>query len=62
MKNVKWIFVMYSFLAIFAMASIGVAVSFRSVPFILLAILLLVAVMGMGFKKKKEYREKGLLD
>ena len=62
MKNVKWIFVVYSFLAIFAMASIGIAVSFRSVPFILLAILALIVVMGLGFKKKKEYREKGLLD
>ncbi|PJK17987.1 hypothetical protein CQS04_03675 [Chryseomicrobium excrementi] len=62
MKNVKWIFVLYSFLAIFAMASIGIAVSFRSVPFILLAILALIVVMGLGFKKKKEYREKGLLD
>lgn len=62
MKNVKWIFVLYSLLAILAMASIGIAVSYRSVPFVLLAIFALAFVMGMGFKKKKEYREKGLLD
>lgn len=61
MKSVKWIFVFYSFAAIFAMAAIGIAVSYRSLPFILLAIGLLIIVMGLGFKKKKEYREKGLL-
>ncbi|WP_342525944.1 YlaF family protein [Chryseomicrobium sp. FSL W7-1435] len=62
MKNLKWIFVLYSLLAIAAMASIGVAVSYRSVPFVLLAIFALIVIMGFGFKKKKEYREKGLLD
>lgn len=62
MQSVKWVFVLYSLAAIVAMSSIGIAVSYRSVPFILLALLFFALVMGMGFKKKKEYREKGLLD
>lgn len=62
MKSIKWVFVLYSILAILAMASIGIAVSYRSVPFVILAILALAVVMGLGFKTKKEYREKGLLD
>jgi len=61
LKNIKWIFVFYSFAALVCMAAIGVAVGFRSIPGILFAIILLCAVMGMGFKKKKEMREAGLL-
>ncbi|TWT08573.1 hypothetical protein FQV26_06165 [Planococcus sp. CPCC 101016] len=61
MKNTKWIFVLYSLAAILAMVGIGLAVGLRSVPGILAAILALCLIMGMGFKKKKEMREAGLL-
>lgn len=61
LKNIKWIFVLYSLAAILAMAGIGLAVGLRSVLGILAAILLLCLIMGMGFKKKKEMREAGLL-
>lgn len=61
MKNVKWIFVFLSLAALLSMAGIGVAVGERSILGIIFAILLLCAVMGFGFKKKKEYREAGLL-
>ncbi|ETP68596.1 hypothetical protein AC739_18300 [Planococcus glaciei] len=61
MKDIKWIFVFYSLAALLAMAGIGVAVGLRSIPLILLAVLLLCGIMGMGFKKKKEMREAGLL-
>ncbi|WKA57481.1 YlaF family protein [Planococcus shenhongbingii] len=61
MKNIKWIFVFYSLAALLSMAGIGIAVGLRSIPGILLAILLLCLIMGMGFKKKKEMREAGLL-
>jgi hypothetical protein len=61
LKDIKWIFVFYSLAALLAMAGIGVAVGLRSIPLIFLAILLLFGVMGMGFKKKKEMREAGLL-
>nr|WP_308787281.1 YlaF family protein [Planomicrobium stackebrandtii] len=61
MKNTKWIFVLYSLAAILAMVGIGLAVGLRSVIGIFAAILLLCLIMGMGFKKKKEMREAGLL-
>ncbi|MBD8013727.1 YlaF family protein [Planococcus sp. APC 3900] len=61
MKNVKWIFVFYSIAALLAMAGIGLAVGLRSVLGIFAAILVLCLIMGMGFKKKKEMREAGLL-
>ncbi|QHJ70842.1 MULTISPECIES: YlaF family protein [Planococcaceae] len=61
MKNVKWIFVLYSFAALLAMVGIGVAVAFRSFPMIFLAILLLGAIMVMGFKKKRAMIEAGLM-
>ncbi|MDQ0429156.1 hypothetical protein QOZ98_001983 [Planomicrobium stackebrandtii] len=60
-KNTKWIFVLYSLAAILAMVGIGLAVGLRSVIGIFAAILLLCLIMGMGFKKKKEMREAGLL-
>lgn len=59
--NIKWIFVLYSFAAIGAMVLIGVAVALRSVTGILLSILLLLVIMGFGFKRKKEMREAGVL-
>lgn len=60
-NNTKWIFVLYSLAAILAMVGIGLAIGLRSVLGIFAAILLLCLVMGMGFKKKKEMREAGLL-
>ncbi|WP_425325245.1 YlaF family protein [Planococcus soli] len=60
-KNTKWIFVLYSLAAILAMVGIGLAIGLRSVIGIFAAILLLCLIMGMGFKKKKEMREAGLL-
>ncbi len=60
-KNIKWIFVIYSLAALLAMAGIGLAVGLRSVLGIVAAVLLLIVIMGMGFKKKKEMREAGLL-
>lgn len=61
MKNIKWIFVFYALAAMFSMAGIGVAVGLRSVPGILLAIVLLGFVMVSGFKKKKQMIDAGTL-
>ena len=60
-KNIKWVFVIYSLAAILAMVGIGLAVGLRSVLGIFAAILILCLIMGMGFKKKKEMREAGIL-
>lgn len=61
MKNIKWIFVFYALAAMFSMAGIGIAVGLRSIPGILLAIILLGFVMASGFKKKKQMMEAGTL-
>lgn len=61
MKDIKWIFVIYSLAAVAAMCGIGVAVGIRSIPLALISMLALVLVMGNGFKTKKKMREQGLL-
>lgn len=61
MKNVKWIFVLYSLAALLAMVGIGLAVAFRSIPMVLLAIVLLGVIMMFGFKKKQAMIEAGSL-
>ena len=60
-KDIKWIFVIYSIAAILSMCAIGVAVGFRSIPGGIAAIIALTLVMGYGFKTKKKMREQGLL-
>jgi len=60
-KNIKWVFVLYSILALLCMMLIGVSVGLRSIPGILISIVLLIFVMGFGFKTKKKLREQGLL-
>lgn len=54
MKNIKWIFVLYSIAALVCMLLVGVAVGMRSVFGIITFLLLLFVVMGMGFKTKKK--------
>lgn len=61
MKDIKWIFVLYSIAAILAMCAIGVSVAFRSIPAALVAIIALIFIMGYGFKTKKKLREQGAL-
>lgn len=61
LKNIKWIFVLYSIGAIASMCAIGVAVGMSSIPVAVIAILALILIMGNGFKTKKRYREQGLL-
>lgn len=61
MKNIKWVFVLFSLLALLSMFAVGISVGLRSIPGILASILLLILVMGFGFKTKKKMREQGLL-
>lgn len=61
MKNIKWVFVIYSIAAVVAMCGIGIAVGMRSIPVAIIAILALIFVMGNGFKTKKKMREQGVL-
>ncbi|RDI47606.1 YlaF family protein [Falsibacillus pallidus] len=61
MKDIKWIFVLYAILAATSIMGIGVAIGERSILGILGCIVLLILIMGMGFKKKKQMREEGKL-
>jgi hypothetical protein len=60
-KNIKWVFVLYSLAALLCMFAIGISVGLRSIAGVLISILLLIFVMGYGFKTKKKLREQGLL-
>lgn len=61
MKNIKWVFVLYSLGALLTMLLIGVAVGMRNIPLMIVFLLLLGVVMGFGFKTKKRLREEGKL-
>ncbi len=61
MKDTKWVFVLYSLLALVSMFAIGISIGLRSIPGILVSILLLIFVMGFGFKTKKKLRDQDLL-
>lgn len=59
MKQIKWIFVVYSVLAAVSIMGIGIAISEKSLIGALGAIALVVIIMGMGFKTKRKMRESG---
>ncbi|EPD52930.1 YlaF family protein [Paenisporosarcina sp. FSL H8-0542] len=61
MKNIKWVFVLYSLLALLSMFAIGISVGLRSVIGIFASIAILIFVMGFGFKTKKKMRDEGTL-
>ncbi|WP_203332507.1 DUF5325 family protein [Planococcus beigongshangi] len=61
MKNIKWIFVLYSLAALLAMVGVGLAVAYRSFPLIFLALAILGLIMVSGFKKKRAMINAGLL-
>ncbi|GLB60353.1 YlaF family protein [Cytobacillus sp. NCCP-133] len=61
MKNIKWPLLAFAIGAAICMMGIGVSVAERSVIGIIFSIILLVFVMGYGFKTKKKMREDGLL-
>ena len=61
MRNIKWIFVLYSLGAMLSMAFIGIAVALRSIPLVIIFIILLFVVMGFGFKTKKKMRDARII-
>ncbi|MBS4172374.1 YlaF family protein [Bacillus sp. FJAT-49736] len=61
MKNVKWIFLIYAIIAAFSMAGIGVAIGEQSILGFLICIVILIFILGIGFKTKKKWREEGKL-
>ncbi|WP_153731932.1 YlaF family protein [Sporosarcina obsidiansis] len=61
MKDIKWIFVLYSLAAVLSMSAIGVGIGMRSIFVVVFAIVALILIMGNGFKTKKRMREAGTL-
>ncbi|MBY0120851.1 YlaF family protein [Bacillus sp. S/N-304-OC-R1] len=61
MNQIKWPLLAFAIAAALCMMGIGVAIAERSIIGIIGAIVLLIFVMGFGFKTKKNMREKGLL-
>ena len=61
MKDIKWIFVLYSIAAVLSMCGIGVAVGRSSILGVIISLIALTLSMGYGFKTKKKMREQGAL-
>lgn len=54
MNNIQWKFVAFAIATAFSMGLIGVAVSYRSLTGIILSTILVIVVMGLGFKAKRK--------
>ena len=52
----KWVFVLYAFIATAAIMSIGIFIGEGSALGVVLAIVALIVVMGLGFTTKKKMR------
>ena len=61
MKDIKWIFVLYSIAAVLSMCGIGVAIGRSSILGVVVSLIALTLIMGYGFKTKKKMREQGAL-
>ena len=61
MKQIKWPLLAFAIAAALCMMGIGVAIAEKSIVGIIGAIILLIFIMGFGFKTKKTMRENGLL-
>lgn len=61
MKQIKWVFIVFSVLAAASIMGIGVAIGEKSILGVIGSILVLIVVMGFGFKTKAKYRANGQL-
>lgn len=61
MKDIKWIFVLYSIAAVLGMCGIGVSVALSSILGVIISMIVVILAMGYGFKTKKRLREQGVL-
>lgn len=59
--KIKWDFLTLALLATISIGSIGVSIAEKSWIGIVVAIVLLTAIMGFGFSRKKKLREAGKL-
>ncbi|MDP4086658.1 MAG: YlaF family protein [Bacillota bacterium] len=61
MKEIKWIFLVYSILSAASIAGIGVSIAEKSIMGVIGCIVACILIMGFGFKTKKKMRENGEL-
>jgi hypothetical protein len=61
MKQIKWVFVIYAVLAAVSIMGIGVAIGENSLLGVIGCIMVVLFVMGMGFKTKAKMRANGEL-
>ncbi|WP_175988725.1 YlaF family protein [Bacillus sp. Marseille-Q1617] len=61
MGNIKWIFVLFSFLAAVSLMGIAISISLASPLLAAGSTVVLIIIMGFGFTTKKRYREEGKL-
>ncbi|MDP4161654.1 MAG: YlaF family protein [Bacillota bacterium] len=61
MKKIKWIFLFYAILAAACIMGMGVAIAEKSMIGFAGCVVLLIFIMGSGFKTKKRMRENGQL-
>lgn len=61
MKEIKWPFLFLALAAVACIMGTGIAIGYRSPLGIFITLIAFVAVMGLGFKTKKKYRESGKL-
>ena len=61
MKQIKWIFLIYSVLAAISIMGIGVAISEKSILGAVGCVVAVILIMGIGFKTKAKMRQNGQL-
>jgi hypothetical protein len=61
MNQIKWVFVIYAVLAALSIMGIGVAIGEKSFLGVMGCIVMVLLVMGMGFKTKAKMRANGKL-
>jgi len=61
LNQIKWPLLFFAFAAASCMIGIGIAIGERSVIGVIACFVVLMFVMGFGFRKKKKMREAGEL-
>lgn len=61
MKQIKWIFLVYSILSAGSIMGIGIAIAEKSILGVFGSLIALVVIMGLGFKTKRKLREADIL-
>lgn len=62
MTGIKWNFLFLAVLAAFSIVGMGISLGEKSLLGMLVCFVVLVSVMGYGFKTKKKLRESGKLN